>query len=114
MTQAARATATRARSAGSARPPALGLAFLWAEIAEYRHLWTAAEPVRLGGDLYAGHVLRAHRLPRPARRGGGHRLLAVAVRGARPRTLEVVALYWHFVDLAWMPIFTFLYLMPAR
>ena len=26
----------------------------------------------------------------------------------------VMALYWHFVDLAWMPIFTFLYLLPAR
>ena len=41
-------------------------------------------------------------------------LVGVALRGARPRSLEVVALYWHFVDLAWMPIFTFVYLMPAR
>jgi len=26
----------------------------------------------------------------------------------------VTALYWHFVDLAWMPIFTIFYLMPAQ
>jgi heme/copper-type cytochrome/quinol oxidase subunit 3 len=42
----------------------------------------------------------------------------VAVRGRRaplrPSTLEVAALFWHFVDFAWVPIFTFLYLVPAR
>jgi heme/copper-type cytochrome/quinol oxidase subunit 3 len=114
MTQAARAGGARARLGWLVATAGLGLAFLGAEIAEYRRLWTAADPVRIGRGLYGGtfyaltgyhglHVL-----------AGVVCLLAVALRGARPRTLEVVALYWHFVDLAWMPIFTFLYLMPAR
>jgi len=114
MTQAARATEARARLGWLAATIALGLAFLGGELAEYRRLWTAADPVRIGSGLYGGtfyaltgyhglHVL-----------AGVVCLLAVALRGARPRTVEVVALYWHFVDLAWMPIFTFLYLMPTR
>ena len=31
----------------------------------------------------------------------------------RPRTLEVAAIFWHFVDLAWIPIFSFIYLLPV-
>ena len=114
MTQAARATAARPRLGWLVATAALGLAFLVAEGVEYRRLWTAAEPVRIGTGLYGGtfyaltgyhglHVL-----------AGVVSLLAVALRGARSRTLEVVALYWHFVDLAWMALFTFLYLMPTR
>ena len=38
----------------------------------------------------------------------------LARRRAQARALEVAALYWHFVDLAWAPIFTFVYLLPAR
>jgi cytochrome c oxidase subunit 3 len=114
MTQASRAAGARARLGWLAATVALGLAFLCGELIEYRRLWAAADPVRIGGGLYGGtfyaltgyhglHVL-----------AGVVCLVAVALRGARPRTLEVVALYWHFVDLAWMPIFTFLYLMPTR
>ena len=41
--------------------------------------------------------------------------LGLMLRGSVSRgTLEVISLYWHFVDLAWMPIFTFVYLLPAR
>ena len=41
--------------------------------------------------------------------------LLFMLRGSVSRkTLDVMALYWHFVDLAWMPIFTFIYLLPAR
>ena len=28
--------------------------------------------------------------------------------------VEVAALFWHFVDLAWVAIFTFIYLFPVR
>ena len=31
----------------------------------------------------------------------------------RARSLEVAAIFWHFVDLAWIPIFSFLYLLPS-
>jgi heme/copper-type cytochrome/quinol oxidase subunit 3 len=114
MTQATRATAARARLGWLAATAGLGLAFLGGELAEYRRLWTAAEPVRIGSGLYGStfYALTGYHGLHVA--AGVVCLLAVALRGARPRTLEVVALYWHFVDLAWMPIFTFLYLMPAR
>ena len=32
----------------------------------------------------------------------------------KQQALETMALYWHFVDVAWMPIFSFIYLVPAR
>ena len=40
-------------------------------------------------------------------------LLAVARRPAR-EPLEVASLYWQFVDLVWIVIFTVIYLLPAR
>jgi len=30
----------------------------------------------------------------------------------RARAVEVAAIFWHFVDLAWIPIFSFVYLLP--
>lgn len=33
---------------------------------------------------------------------------------ALARRLEVAALFWHFVDVAWVVIFTFIYLLPVR
>ena len=30
------------------------------------------------------------------------------------QAIETMALYWHFVDVAWMPIFSLIYLWPAR
>jgi heme/copper-type cytochrome/quinol oxidase subunit 3 len=114
MTLAVRADRGRARAAWLGATLALGLAFLVGELLEYRHLWTSDRPMRIGTDLFAStfyaltgyhgfHVL-----------AGVVCLSAVGLRRAERRTLEVVALYWHFVDLAWMPIFTFLYLLPTR
>ena len=114
MTEASRADGPRPRLAWLGATIALGLAFLGGEIAEYRRLWTAADPVRFRGELYAGtfYVLTGYHGLHVA--AGVVALSAVALRGARARSLEVVALYWQFVDLAWMPIFTFLYLLPSR
>jgi heme/copper-type cytochrome/quinol oxidase subunit 3 len=115
MTQATRAAAPRARLAWLGATIGLGLAFLWGEIAEYRHLAAAADPLRLrGGDLYAGtfYALTGYHGLHVA--AGVLVLTALALRGARTGALEVAALYWQFVDLAWMPIFTFVYLLPAR
>jgi len=39
-------------------------------------------------------------------------LLAVA-RHLRHESLEVVSLYWQFVDLIWIVIFTVVYLLPV-
>ena len=38
-------------------------------------------------------------------------LVAGRARPARAR-VEVAAIFWHFVDLAWIPIFSFVYLLP--
>ena len=114
MTRAARAAGTPARAGWLVATAVLGAAFLSGELVEYRRLWTAADPVRLASGAYGStfYVLTGyHGLHVVA---GVVCLLAVALRGGRPRTIEVVALYWHFVDLAWMVLFTFLYLMPTR
>ena len=43
-------------------------------------------------------------------------LLVLAVRGkitvAQSETVEIVGLYWHFVDIVWVLIFTIVYLIP--
>jgi cytochrome c oxidase subunit 3/cytochrome o ubiquinol oxidase subunit 3 len=32
----------------------------------------------------------------------------------RAETVELVGLYWHFVDIVWIVIFTVVYLIPAK
>ena len=34
--------------------------------------------------------------------------------GAKFLPVELVGLYWHFVDLVWILVFTFIYLLPVR
>ena len=44
-------------------------------------------------------------------------LVVVSLRGGLPReeslTVELAGLYWHFVDIVWIVIFTLVYLIPA-
>jgi heme/copper-type cytochrome/quinol oxidase subunit 3 len=35
------------------------------------------------------------------------------VTGDKPEVVELVGLYWHFVDVVWILIFTLVYLIPA-
>jgi cytochrome c oxidase subunit 3/cytochrome o ubiquinol oxidase subunit 3 len=35
------------------------------------------------------------------------------VTGRKPEVVELVGLYWHFVDIVWIVIFTLVYLIPA-
>ena len=35
------------------------------------------------------------------------------VHGDKAETVEIVGLYWHFVDIVWIIIFTLVYLIPA-
>ena len=43
-------------------------------------------------------------------------LLVMSLRGnlgpERAETVEIVGLYWHFVDIVWIVIFTVVYLIP--
>jgi cytochrome c oxidase subunit 3/cytochrome o ubiquinol oxidase subunit 3 len=44
-------------------------------------------------------------------------LLISSYRGTltkeRSETVEIVGLYWHFVDVVWIFIFTVIYLVPS-
>ena len=44
-------------------------------------------------------------------------LVGVSLRGRLPQrdslTVELVGLYWHFVDIVWIVIFTLVYLIPS-
>ena len=35
------------------------------------------------------------------------------VPGDKAEVVELVGLYWHFVDIVWIVIFTLVYLIPA-
>jgi cytochrome c oxidase subunit 3/cytochrome o ubiquinol oxidase subunit 3 len=35
------------------------------------------------------------------------------VTGRKPEVVELIGLYWHFVDIVWIVIFTLVYLIPA-
>ena len=71
-------------------------------------------------DQHGGFgVLHAHRIPRCAREPR-HRDAHVAVHdvvarpapAGAPEVVEIVGLYWHFVDVVWILIFTVVYLIP--
>ena len=34
--------------------------------------------------------------------------------GERAEIVEIIGLYWHFVDIVWIVIFTVVYLIQAR
>ena len=61
----------------------------------------------------------SHRLPRRARHRWNH-LPHVNVHtvnereltSAQEERLEIIGLYWHFVDVVWIVIFTIVYLFP--
>jgi heme/copper-type cytochrome/quinol oxidase subunit 3 len=111
-----------------------GLLFLGGQALEYRHLLTGAPAMGLTSDTFASvfytvtayhglHVLagviylgvllvrNAGAAPSAEAPAPGD-----ARAGANPiaNGLEIAALFWHFVDLAWVPIFTFVYLLPVR
>jgi cytochrome c oxidase subunit 3/cytochrome o ubiquinol oxidase subunit 3 len=36
-----------------------------------------------------------------------------SISGARAEVIELIGLYWHFVDIVWIVIFTLVYLIPS-
>ena len=72
-----------------------------------------------GAPRCSAPLLHHHRLPRPARDRRRHLPPGRLRRGQRGvRTcgysynmVEIVGLYWHFVDLVWIMVFTFIYLL---
>jgi heme/copper-type cytochrome/quinol oxidase subunit 3 len=112
---AARAERPRARAGWLAATVALGLAFAAGQALEWTHLLSGPQPMGLTADAFAStfYALTGFH--------GAHVVAGlaclVALLAARARatagTLEVVALFWHFVDFAWVAIFCFVYLLPT-
>ena len=93
-----------------------GIVFLGMQAFEWHHLigeraLDQDQPVQR--DLL--HPDRIPRMPRVRRRGLQQLLLVRAMTGkltpAKANLVEVAGLYWHFVDLVWILIFTFIYLI---
>jgi cytochrome c oxidase subunit 3 len=95
-----------------------GLGFLAGQAFEYHHLMHDGVPMGLTSGLFASlfYVIT-----------GFHGLHVVAglfvlggmmlSRGTGPAwasRIEIGALCWHFVDVVWVAIFTFIYLLPVR
>ena len=92
---------------------AMGLTFLSLQVHEYLNLGLHAVEQRLRLGL-----LLAHRPARHARlrgRDASHHRLLRACRGhysgAEHIGLEVTGLYWHFVDVVWILLYTVVYLL---
>jgi heme/copper-type cytochrome/quinol oxidase subunit 3 len=112
--RAARAGRAAARTTWHAITIILGLAFLGGQALEYAHLATGPQAMGLRADMFAGTFYAAT---------GYHGLHVLAGLGilvglllaprASARSLEVASIFWHFVDLAWIPIFSFIYLLPT-
>jgi len=114
MTLATRAASARIRNAWLDATLALGVAFLAGGAVEYHHLLAGGAAMGLTTDVYAStfYLLTGFH--------GLHVLAGVIGIGfmfrakSRAQSLGTMALYWHFVDAMWMPIFSILYLWPGR
>jgi len=97
----------------------LGLLFVAGQGYEYQQLLTGPQHLGLSTDLFAStfytitgfhglHVLAG------VISLGGLRILKKKTAGKTGAVhVEVAALFWHFVDFAWVAIFTFVYLLPT-
>jgi cytochrome c oxidase subunit 3 len=112
--RAARAGREVARAVWLAATIVLGVAFLGGQVLEYQHLVAGAHPMVPGTDLFAAtfYAITGYH--------GLHVFVGVVVlmwlllaTRPRARALEVAAVFWHFVDFAWIPIFSFVYLLPT-
>ena len=96
---------------------AAGALFLLGQVYEYDQLLRGAQPMGLTSDLFASTfyaITGFHGVHVLAGVVYLAILLTVSGRGrATAGHYQVAALFWHFVDFAWIAIFTFVYLLPA-
>jgi cytochrome c oxidase subunit 3 len=114
MTLGTRAASVRARRGWLVATIALGAAFLAGAAIEYLHLLTAGAPMGLSSDLFAStfYVVTGFHGLHVLAGVLGLAFMLRAKHGAQ--AVETMGLYWHFVDAVWMPIFSIIYLWPAR
>ena len=96
----------------------LGLSFLGLELSEFRHLVIEGNGFRRSGFLssyftlvgthglhiFVGLIWMAVALLLVAKRGLGKAMI---------RRLAMLSLFWHFLDIIWIFIFTIVYLLGA-
>lgn len=96
----------------------LGLAFLSMELTEFRHLAIEGNSWRSSGFLSAFFTLvGTHGLHIAV----GllwmavmmYRVLKIGLTNSDKRRLTLLSLFWHFLDIIWIFIFTIVYLMGA-
>ena len=114
MTLATRAGSRTRRLAWLGATMVLGLAFVAGTAAEYLHLAGGPSVMGFSSSLYAStfYALTGYHALHVV--AGVVAVLFMCRASVSRQALETMALYWHFVDIAWMPIFTFVYLVPAR
>ncbi len=93
-----------------------GIFFLCGQVYEYTHLITGPHKMGISLDQFAGtfyivtgfhgcHVL-----------SGVIYLTVMLIRSIQNKAdanlIEIAGLFWHFVDLVWILVFTFIYLLP--
>ena len=95
---------------------ALGALFLSVQVFEYSKL--IAEGLGLGVNMFGASFFTLTGFHGAHVSVGVLLLLLTAIRGWRkgftqeyPLGVEIVGLYWHFVDLVWVVIFTLVYLL---
>ena len=97
----------------------LGLTFVGGQVYEFTTFYH--EGLALKTNLFGIDLLHPDRVPRGPRHGR-HPDAAVAGRDVAGPTacptkptfpVEMVGLYWHFVDIVWIVIFTVVYLIPT-
>lgn len=96
----------------------LGVAFLTMEVSEFRHLVIEGNSWRRSGFLSSFFTLVAtHGLHISIGLLWMAVLLTKTIRGgferATVRQLALLSLFWHFLDLIWIFIFTIVYLLGA-
>ena len=98
----------------------LGAIFIGGQVYEFTTFYR--EGLGYTTNIFGVGLLHAHRLPRRPRERRHHHA-DVAARACRcgatwarskAETVEIVGLYWHFVDIVWIVIFTVVYLIRLR
>lgn len=96
-----------------------GALFLCGQYQEYFGIWSAGltkEGLVLGGSAYASTFYVITSFHGAHVFSGVVFILVTLVRwlrgSATPAQVELLGLFWHFVDLIWILVFTFVYLLP--
>ena len=94
-----------------------GLVFIGGQIFEFTEFWR--EGLKLGTNLFGSSFFVLTGFHGAHVTGGVIWLLGLFVLNARGKLdsrdatkVEVAGLYWHFVDIVWIAIFTIIYLIP--